>query len=159
MNAEQLDKAVRGKVIKRVEAGTTPGWLVAEFEPGEGDENRTLLTVFVGGNNEHAHSEKRHFALAALHTVFPDEYRSVSPIRDDRDPHMRLNEEGWQDWLHPHDRYKVVHEEIGGCHAYHVIDTKTGAPARALNSEGWVVGRDEQTAREVCDYLNSTSGE
>ncbi len=99
MNAQQLNEAIKGKVIKGVEPGTTPGWMVFEIEPGEGDGKRTLLTIFVGGNNERTESEKRHFALAALHTVFLDERRWVWPVRDDRDPQMRLNEEGWQDWL------------------------------------------------------------
>jgi len=97
VNISYLNAALKGKRIESIEAGHTPGWIVIHIEDKRDDETRLYLTAFCGGDNEIVSSDDRHTAVVAVHVDGPAGHL-VDNVRDDRDPQMRLNFDGWKDW-------------------------------------------------------------
>ena len=55
MEAKSLYEVLQGKRIVSAELGSTPGWVVHNFDPrefGAAEDTRVYLTVFVGGRKE-----------------------------------------------------------------------------------------------------------
>jgi hypothetical protein len=98
MSFEWLDEVLAGKTIKSIEPGSQPGWVVINFRMPDGEQ--VYLTAFCGGNT-HPHPtwnrELRHYGLVGLH-VRQGGRGQTAYVRDDRDPEMRLNACGWEQW-------------------------------------------------------------
>ena len=88
MDALELNELLQRKTISRIEAGTTPGWIVLFFENNdpsliddEGKPVELYLTIFVGGA-KFDHEEWLHYSNCTLH-FRPTDGRSTSHnIRD-----------------------------------------------------------------------------
>ena len=92
MNYERMNEALKGKTIVSVEEGTTPGWVVLNFDPIEFNAvegTRVYMTIFVGGRKEQTSEDSVHW-LCALHVQEPERWGIADPIRDGRDPRMPM---------------------------------------------------------------------
>ena len=90
---QELNELLKDKKITSIEPGTTPGWMVINFEP-EGivakhrPGDRVFLTVFVGGRKGSYDAE--YFSTCALHRKGEDGRGTAYMIRDGRDPEMPM---------------------------------------------------------------------
>jgi hypothetical protein len=85
-----MNEALRSKTIVSVDEGTTPGWVVVNFDPkefGVAEGTRVYLTIFVGGRKEQT-SEDHLYWLCALHETNMYGCGISETIRDGRDPEM-----------------------------------------------------------------------
>jgi len=104
MEPKEVNEVLQGRTITSVEEGTTPGWIVLNFDPkeftlyGPNDEpmtatmpegSRVYMTIFVGGRKEETSEDREHW-LCAVHTKAPEGWGIASPVRDGRDPEMPM---------------------------------------------------------------------
>ena len=88
MDALKLNEMLQGKVISRIEAGTTPGWVVLFFENNdpsliddEGKPVELFMTIFVGGS-KFDHEESLYHSNCALHFRAKNGCSTCGHVRD-----------------------------------------------------------------------------
>jgi hypothetical protein len=95
MKISNLNDVLAGKKIVSVEEGTTPGWMVFNFEPPENfpEGARMYLTIWVGGRKQQSYENNHHWT-AAMHAMGKDGIGSAGPVRDGRDPDLPMASRG-----------------------------------------------------------------
>jgi hypothetical protein len=88
MDALELNEILQHKTISRIEAGTTPGWVVMFFEnndpnliDNEGKPVELYLTIFVGGS-KFDNEESLYFSNCGLHLRPADGRSTCHNVRD-----------------------------------------------------------------------------
>ena len=88
MDAQELNEILQRKTIARIEAGTTPGWVVVFFEnndpsltDNEGKPVELYMTIFVGGF-KFDHEGWLHYSNCTLHLRPTDGCSTCYSVRD-----------------------------------------------------------------------------
>lgn len=89
----ELNAVLQGKKILSVEPGTTPGWMIINFDPQEFTQacepgDRIFLTVFVGGRK--GSEDDNYSSTCALHRKGNDGCGMAHMVRDGRDSEMPM---------------------------------------------------------------------
>ena len=111
MNISDLNEVLAGKRIISIQEGSTPGWLLINFDVSEvqmyDHDNkpvatepgtRVFVTVYVGGRLE-TDSESVHHSTCALHSKQKDGGGISSAVRDGRNPDMPMSSAWHGPWV------------------------------------------------------------
>jgi hypothetical protein len=116
MKINDLNETLAGRKLLSVEEGSTPGWMVFNFEPPPDwpEGVKMYFTIWVGGRKQQGHEDHHHWT-AAFHAMAKDGVGTADPVRDERDPAMPMASRGAAkscDFILP---FRKGHEEDQFC--------------------------------------------
>jgi len=111
MNIENLNEVLKNRKIVSIEEGSTPGWLLINFDVSEfqmydhKDQHvptdpgtRVFLTVYVGGRQKED-GESHHHWTCALKTMQASGGGMSNAVRDGRNPDMPMSSAWHGPWV------------------------------------------------------------